>query len=664
MGTIERGNNEPTKYEVPSHEWFDLTDKSGDFGVSILEDCKFGSDKPDDNTVRLTLLYTPGVRKSYLDQHSQDWGRHDITYAIYGHKGDWREGLTEWQGRRLNQPLRAFTVPNHAGTLGKSFSFVGLSTDQLDIRALKLAEESNEVIARVQELLGRPIEHYDPTGDSQHPTNVRLVDGQEREIPLPPDGPMSMKPFTPRAFACTFPAPDIKTPPVRSEAVKLKYNADVVSTDSNRADGAFDSAGRTIPAEMLPRQIVSNGIRFEMGASVDAVQNAVACNGQTIELPAGAWTKVHFLAAADEDCGAKLKIGASEHDWNVQSWTGFIGQWDDRVFDREFAEIDHTCDGKVIDFKPAFIKRDPIAWFCTHRHHPQKGNEAYQFSYLYRYSFESPAGAHVLTLPKEPRIKILAISVSDTDNMVATPAAPLYDDFSPQATEHDSFNRRGPLKVRHVYPPPPKPVFEGVEATAKVDSERRTDYAFNVGPPVADDYADQHTSNGVVFKFVEQDGKWKPHPRSAPVNGELPRLNDGEVSANHDDTGHSVWYDQEGRFYADLQKSVRLNSINTYSWHRSNRAPQYFSLWASNADKLPDPTFTTGKDCGWTLLGVVKTKDLGQGGIHLSSVHGADFAPLGPYRWVLWVTEDVGEGTFFTEIDIHAAQETQASAAP
>ena len=28
------------------------------------------------NAVRLTLLYTPGVRHNYMDQHSQDWGRH------------------------------------------------------------------------------------------------------------------------------------------------------------------------------------------------------------------------------------------------------------------------------------------------------------------------------------------------------------------------------------------------------------------------------------------------------------------------------------------------------------------------------------------------------------------------------------------------------------
>src|SRR5690606_9914031 len=40
MGTIERSNNNPVKYEVPSHEWFDLTDTSGEYGVAILEDSK------------------------------------------------------------------------------------------------------------------------------------------------------------------------------------------------------------------------------------------------------------------------------------------------------------------------------------------------------------------------------------------------------------------------------------------------------------------------------------------------------------------------------------------------------------------------------------------------------------------------------------------------
>ncbi|HEV8384174.1 MAG TPA: glycoside hydrolase family 38 C-terminal domain-containing protein, partial [Candidatus Acidoferrales bacterium] len=61
VGTIERANNDEKKFEVPSHQWIDLTDKSGTFGVTVLTDCKNASDKPDDSTLRLTLLRTPGL---------------------------------------------------------------------------------------------------------------------------------------------------------------------------------------------------------------------------------------------------------------------------------------------------------------------------------------------------------------------------------------------------------------------------------------------------------------------------------------------------------------------------------------------------------------------------------------------------------------------------
>src|SRR5256886_4818953 len=95
IGTIQRGNNDEKKFEVASHQWFDLTDKSGAYGVTVLSDCKYGSDKPDDNTLRLTLIYTPGLGggngREYADQTTQDWGHHEITYGIAGHSGDWRQ---------------------------------------------------------------------------------------------------------------------------------------------------------------------------------------------------------------------------------------------------------------------------------------------------------------------------------------------------------------------------------------------------------------------------------------------------------------------------------------------------------------------------------------------------------------------------------------------
>ncbi len=79
-------------------------------------------------------------------------------YSIAGHAGDWRAGGIPMRAARLNQPLVAFQSTAHAGALGQSMSLVSLtgSRDQVAVRALKKAEDSDEIVIRVQELYGRP----------------------------------------------------------------------------------------------------------------------------------------------------------------------------------------------------------------------------------------------------------------------------------------------------------------------------------------------------------------------------------------------------------------------------------------------------------------------------------------------------------------------------
>ncbi len=81
IGTIQRPNAQERQFEVASHRWIDLTDKSGSFGVMLLTDCKNGSDKPDNRTIRVTLLRSPGSQpnadgspSSYTDQVTQGLG--------------------------------------------------------------------------------------------------------------------------------------------------------------------------------------------------------------------------------------------------------------------------------------------------------------------------------------------------------------------------------------------------------------------------------------------------------------------------------------------------------------------------------------------------------------------------------------------------------------
>src|SRR5206468_11585695 len=58
----------------------------------------------------------------------------------------------------LNQPLLAFQTDAHAGRLGPSISILSTddSNNQVAVRALKKAEDSDEIVLRVQELHGRP----------------------------------------------------------------------------------------------------------------------------------------------------------------------------------------------------------------------------------------------------------------------------------------------------------------------------------------------------------------------------------------------------------------------------------------------------------------------------------------------------------------------------
>ena len=96
----------------------------------------------------------------------------------------------------------------------------------------------------------------------------------------------------------------------------------------------------------------------------------------------------------------------------------------------------------------------------------------------------------------------------------------------------------------------------------------------------------------VVFRIESNGGKYLPHKFVAIENGTLPVLNDGEVSQTDDDLKRNVWYDGQGRFSVDLLKPLQISEINTFSWHRLERAPQFFTVWGSNAPQLPSTDFS------------------------------------------------------------------------
>ncbi len=456
VGTIQRPNAFDRQFEVASHRWVDLTDQSGSFGTTILTEAKNASDKRDDHTIRLTLVRSPGMQPQtdgrhagYSDQANQDWGHHEFTYGLAGHTGDWRAGQTDWQGYRLNDPLVGFQTTKHAGSLGKTFSLVQISNPRVRMLALKKAETSDEFVVRMVELDGKPANDVKVTFAGPLAA-AREINAQE--LPLDAAKPVnladgslvtSFTAYQPRTFALKFGASPAHLSAAQSQPVSLTYDLAVASNDDTQtAGGGFDGKGNALPAEMLPSKLDYDGIQFSLGASGTGIANAVTAKGQSIDLPAGTFNRVYVLAASsDGDRKASFKVGGQAHEVTVQNWGGFIGQWDTRIWknwtEREWASSAGHQPWPPADFRsqesytsprwpedyvgltPGYVKPAAVAWYASHHHTSAGLNEPYQYSYLFAYPIDVPAGAKSITLPADDKIRILAISVAQASPTVA-----------------------------------------------------------------------------------------------------------------------------------------------------------------------------------------------------------------------------------------------------
>ena len=460
VGTIQRPNAQERQFEVASHRWIDLTDQGGSFGTTILTDCKNGSDKPNDNTVRLTLLRSPGIQPAtngrqpgYTDQANQDWGHHEFIFGLTGHLGDWRGSQTDWQAYRLNDPLVAFTATSHPGTLGRSFSLMHVSNSRVRVLALKKAEGSDEIVLRMVELDGKPAPDVH-VSFAAPVAAAREINAQEQPLgPAAVSGGVLTTSFTgyqPRTFALRLEPAAAKVAAVRSQAVPLQYDLAVASNDDTKTTGGgFDGKGDALPAEMLPKQIEYHGVRFALAEARTGTPNAVSAHGQKIDLPSGEYNRVYLLAAsAAGDQTAAFRVGSNMATLTVQDWGGYIGQWDTRVWkprpERDWAfsaghapwpaadEQDrerYTAPRYPEDYvslDAGYVKPAGVAWYTSHHHTAAGLNQPYAYSYLFAYPLAIAPGSRTLTLPMNDNIKILAISVAE-ENPEVKPAQPLYD---------------------------------------------------------------------------------------------------------------------------------------------------------------------------------------------------------------------------------------------
>ncbi len=144
FGSLTRKTHQNTSWDVARFEscgqkWMDLSE--GHYGVSLLNDCKYGHSVKDSN-MALTLIKSGTEPNPVADQEE-----HVFTYALYPHAEGWRTARTVDEGYKLNQPLTALT-----GTQGgKDFSFASVAHSNVVIETIKRAEGGEGVVVRMYE---------------------------------------------------------------------------------------------------------------------------------------------------------------------------------------------------------------------------------------------------------------------------------------------------------------------------------------------------------------------------------------------------------------------------------------------------------------------------------------------------------------------------------
>jgi len=411
IGNIERKNNTETAYEVPAQYWADLAAKDRSYGVSVMNNSKYGWDKPDNNTLRLTLLHTPGTQRGFAYQDRQDFGFHTITYSILGHTGDYVAAKTAAKSELLNRPLTAFAVKKHAGALGNRFSFLQTSGDQLLVKALKKAEKSDEYVVRLYETAGKDARNFELTfaGDI---LEANELNGMEDVIGKANFSgkklTVNATPFSIKTFGVKLKPGSVQLAPPQSVPVDLNYNVKTATFNAFRSDASIDGKGYSFAAELLPAALTIGGVNFKLGDP--ALENAVRCAGDTILLPQnGQYSKLYLLAASiSGDDIATFYVDGKPSELTIPYYSGFIGQW---------GHTGHT---------EGFLKPAEVAFIGTHRHNAVMNTDApYEFTYLFKYCINIPKDAKMLILPNDSKVLLFAASLSANENDNITPAVQL-----------------------------------------------------------------------------------------------------------------------------------------------------------------------------------------------------------------------------------------------
>lgn len=127
------------RFESCGQKWMDVSE--GHYGVSLLNDCKYGHSVKD-SCIGLTLIKSGTEPNPTTDQEM-----HFFTYSLYPHAETWKAAGTVSQAFFLNQPA----LVSKGGKPGESFSLASLNVPNVVLETVKKAEDGDGVILRMYE---------------------------------------------------------------------------------------------------------------------------------------------------------------------------------------------------------------------------------------------------------------------------------------------------------------------------------------------------------------------------------------------------------------------------------------------------------------------------------------------------------------------------------
>ena len=148
-GNVTRATHRNTswdwaRFETCAYKWVDLS--KGGYGVSLLNDCKYGHDIHN-NIIRITLLRSP-TRPDPI----ADIGMHQFKYSLFPHAGPWKED-TQREAYLLNDPIILYqsSVTRKHSSISHYNSLLTCDSPNVIIETVKRAEDGDGIIVRLYE---------------------------------------------------------------------------------------------------------------------------------------------------------------------------------------------------------------------------------------------------------------------------------------------------------------------------------------------------------------------------------------------------------------------------------------------------------------------------------------------------------------------------------